>query len=69
MPLSTFDRQKRLRERRAKMGLFPVTVYAPAHNRRILHAFAKHLVSREVEGIVIRNYRTGRVATIAIDDY
>jgi hypothetical protein len=69
MPLTPLDRQKRLRARRAKLGLFPVTVYAPVHNRRILHAFAKHLVSREVEGIVIRNQRTGRVATIPIDDY
>ena len=69
MPFSVLERQHRLKARRAALGLFPVTVFAPKHNRRLLHAFAKHLTSREVEGIVIRNHKTGQVSTIPIDDY
>jgi hypothetical protein len=69
MALTTYERQKRLHEKRAKLGLFPVTIFAPVHNRRLLHAFAQHLLSREIEGVVIRNKKTGRVVTIPIDDY
>ncbi len=67
MPQTILERQKRLRERRAKIGLFPVTVYAPAHDRDVLHSFAQALASRRVEGVVMRNEKTGRVVTIPID--
>jgi hypothetical protein len=67
MPLTLLDRQKRLRERRAKMGLFPMTVYAQVQDRDLVHAFAQALASRRVEGVVMRNEKTGRVVTVPLD--
>ena len=69
MPLSTIERQNRFKARRAQEGLFPVTVYSPKLDRRLLHAFAKHLLHGEIGAVVIQSRKTGQVRSIAIDDY
>lgn len=67
--LSNAERQRAFRARRADKGLSPFTVYAPSDRKWEVEAFARALQECEVSGLVVRSKKTGRVATVTLDQF